>query len=87
MHDLAETNWHELSEPEVVRLLESDQSNGLTRAEVEARLRQFGRNEMTAVKPVSEWKRFFQQFAQPLMYVLLSASGVTFAIGEYVDSR
>jgi magnesium-transporting ATPase (P-type) len=83
---LAETNWHELPEPEAVRLLESDPARGLTQAEVGARLRQFGRNEMTAQKRMSEWKRFLLQFAQPLMYILLLASGVTLILSEYVDS-
>ena len=86
MKQLAETKWHELPEPEVVRLLESDPARGLTRAEVEARLRQFGRNEVTAQKRMSEWKRFLLQFAQPLMYILVLASVVTFFLGEYVDS-
>jgi magnesium-transporting ATPase (P-type) len=86
MKELTQNNWHELPEPEVVRLLESDQSNGLVQTEVEARLKQFGRNEMTAQKRMSEWKRFLLQFAQPLMYILLLASGVTLFLGEYVDS-
>jgi magnesium-transporting ATPase (P-type) len=86
MKELTQNTWHELPEPEVVRLLESDQARGLTQAEVEARLRQFGANEMTARKGMSEWMRFLLQFAQPLMYILLLASVVTFLLGEYVDS-
>ncbi len=86
MQKLATTNWHELSEQEAIRLVDSDRTNGLTRTEVEARLRQFGRNEMTARKRMSEWKRFLLQFAQPLMYILLIASGLTFALREYLDS-
>jgi Ca2+-transporting ATPase len=86
MKEPAENIWHELPEPEVVRVLESDQARGLTESEAEARLRQFGPNEMTAQKRMSEWKRFLLQFAQPLMYILLLASGVTLVFGEYVDS-
>jgi Ca2+-transporting ATPase len=82
MKELTGTNWHELPEDEAVRLLESDRAKGLATAEVEARLRKFGRNEMTARKRMSEWKRFLLQFAQPLMYILLIASGVTLALGE-----
>ena len=86
MKEIEKTDWHELSEQEAVLLLESDRAKGLTTTEVEARLRQFGRNEMTARKRMSEWMRFLLQFAQPLMYILLIASGVTLALGEYVDS-
>ena len=86
MKELTETNWHELPEPEVVRLLESDPARGLTRAEVEARLRQFGPNQMTARKRLSEWMRFLLQFHQPLIYILLAATGITVALGEWVDA-
>jgi cation-transporting P-type ATPase F len=84
--DLTGTNWHALSEQEAMRLLESDRVQGLATAEIKARLRKFGRNEMTARKRMSEWKRFLLQFAQPLMYILVIASGVTLALGEHVDS-
>ncbi len=86
MRDLTNNNWHDLSADEAIRLLGSDRAKGLTTAEITARLQQFGRNEMTARKRMSEWKRFLLQFAQPLMYILLIASGVTFALAEYVDS-
>jgi Ca2+-transporting ATPase len=86
MKELIQPKWHELKNPEVVSLLESDLISGLTQTEAEARLRQFGRNQMNAQKPMSEWLRFLLQFAQPLMYILLIASGVTFFLGEFVDS-
>jgi Ca2+-transporting ATPase len=86
MNELTQTHWHELPEQEVVRLLESDLTRGLSQTQVEARLRQFGQNQMNAQKPMSEWMRFLLQFAQPLMYILLIASGVTFFLGEFVDS-
>jgi ribosome-associated translation inhibitor RaiA len=70
MNELTNTNWHELSEQEAVQLLECDRANDLKKGEVGARLQQFGRNEMTARKRMSEWKRFLLQFAQPLMYIL-----------------
>jgi len=78
--------WHELPASEVSGALESDLANGLARAAVEERRRDFGPNEMTAPKRMSEWKRFIMQFAQPLMYILLLASAVTLFLGEYVDS-
>jgi cation-transporting P-type ATPase F len=86
MKEVIQPKWHELENPEVVSLLESDPSRGLTQTEAEARLRQFGRNEVNTQKPMGEWLRFLLQFAQPLMYVLLIASGVTFFLGEFVDS-
>jgi cation-transporting ATPase F len=86
MKELPQNNWHELPTDSVVKILESDPGTGLAKAEVEARLRQFGPNEMTAQKRMSEWMRFLLQFGQPLMYILLLASAVTLFLGEYVDS-
>jgi cation-transporting ATPase F len=86
MKELPQNNWHELPTDSVVKILESDPDTGLAKAEVEARLRQFGPNEMTAQKRMSEWMRFLLQFGQPLMYILLLASAVTLFLGEYVDS-
>jgi len=86
MKGLTPNHWHEIEDSEVARLLESDPARGLSEAEVEARRRHFGPNEMTAQKRMSEWMRFLLQFAQPLMYILLLASAVTLFLGEQVDS-
>jgi len=84
--NLTDIVWHELPALEVSGALESDLARGLAQTAVEARRIQFGPNEMTARKRMSEWKRFLLHFAQPLMYILLLASAVTFFLGEYVDS-
>jgi Ca2+-transporting ATPase len=59
---------------------------GLTPAEVEKRLRQFGPNQMTERKRLGEWMCFLLQFHQPLIYILLAATGITLALGEWVDA-
>ena len=79
-------NWHELPEEQAVRQLDCDLALGLTVAEAEARLQQFGPNQMTAEKRLSEWMRFLLQFHQPLIYILLAATGITVALGEWVDA-
>ena len=86
MKELTQTNWHELPVEQVAGLLESDPATGLAQAEVEARLLQFGPNQMTAQKRLSEWMRFLLQFHQPLIYILLAATGITVALGEWVDA-
>ena len=58
----------------------------LTAAEIEARLQEFGLNQMTARKRMSEWMRFLLQFHQPLIYILLAATAITGALGEWVDA-
>ncbi len=86
MRELDGIAWHQLAGKDAAGLLESDPAMGLARAEVEARLSAFGPNAMRAPKRLSDWKRFLFQFAQPLMYVLLIAAGVTFVLGQFVDS-
>ncbi len=86
MKEPTQNNWHELPAEQAAVLLGSDPATGLAQAEVEARLRQFGLNQMTARKRISEWMRFLLQFHQPLIYILLVATGITVALGEWVDA-
>jgi cation-transporting ATPase F len=86
MHDSPQTHWHELPAEQTSGRLKTDPATGLAQAEVEARLREFGPNQMTARKRLSEWMRFVLQFHQPLIYILLAATGITVALGEWVDA-
>jgi cation-transporting ATPase F len=79
------TSWHELSVGEVAELLDTDLASGLSAAEVESRLKRYGRNQVTEKPGTPSWKRFLLQFHQPLIYILLVASGLTLALGEIVD--
>jgi cation-transporting ATPase F len=84
--ELAGIAWHQLPAAEVAGVLECNPAIGLTQDEVEARLRAFGSNQMTARKRLSEWMRFLLQFHQPLIYILLAATVITLALGEWVDA-
>ncbi len=86
MISLTRSDWHQLPSRQAAGVLDSDPTTGLAQAEVEARLRQFGPNQMTAEKRISEWIRFLLQFHQPLIYVLLVATVVTGTLGEWVDA-
>ena len=81
----AHTSWHELPVSQVAQLLETNLVSGLSAAEVESRLKQYGPNKVTEKPGTPPWKRFLLQFHQPLIYILLVASGVTLALGEFVD--
>ena len=60
-------------------------SSGLSAAEVESRLKRYGPNKVTEKPGTPPWKRFLLQFHQPLIYILLVASVLTLALGEFVD--
>ena len=78
--------WHELTAVQAAETLGSDPATGLMAAEVEARSRQFGPNQMTAQKRLNSWIRFLLQFHQPLIYILLTSTGIAAAMGEWVDA-
>ena len=86
MKDLPKDLWHHLAEEDVFDALKSDHHEGLSQKEVEERLRLFGENSITAQKPISPLKRFLLQFHNPLIYILLVATAVTFFLEEYIDS-
>lgn len=51
----------------------TDLDIGLTAGEAAVRLAQVGPNEITAAKPVPAWRKFADQFADPLIYLLFAA--------------
>lgn len=57
-------------------------SGGLTSAEAEDRLRVYGQNDAAAVKRPSRFLRFLSRFRNPLVIILLAASGFAAATGD-----
>ena len=82
----ATATWHQLETTEVVQLLKSDCQRGLSGAEVTRRQQQYGLNIVSARGGTPAWKRFLQQFNQPLVYLLVAASVITAFLHEWVDS-
>ena len=62
---------------EVAQALGTDTRRGLTDAEVTARLARDGPNELAAEAPVPAWRRFFAQFQDVLVVLLLIATGIS----------
>lgn len=78
--------WHHLHPDEVLETLETHEQQGLTSRQASERLATHGPNTLTAA-PRSYWlKRLLLQFHNPLIYILLIATAVTLALGEYIDS-
>jgi cation-transporting P-type ATPase F len=79
-------SWHSLDAAEVVARLKSDAANGLTWDEARRRLEHHGPNRVEGRSGPGRLARFLLQFHQPLIYILIAASVVTFVLAEYVDS-
>ena len=86
MDNLLARHWHHLPRDEIETLLESDAEKGLDTFEVAHRQKKFGPNRVTLTKGKSPLVLFLLQFNQPLVYILLGAAFVTFALQEWVDS-
>jgi len=83
---LDDVRWHQVHTDEVAQLLGVDLKTGLPAAEVQRRQEKYGLNRLTARRGKSALKRFLLQFHQPLLYILLAATGITLYLGEYVDA-
>lgn len=59
---------------------------GLSSEEVKTRQLQYGRNVLPEKPPPSRFSVFVQQLKSPLVYVLLLATVVTFAMGRFSDA-
>ena len=78
--------WHTLDWGGALAVLEVSSEKGLVEGEVEARREKHGWNRIEQKAGVSAWVRLVRQFHQPLIYILLAATGVTLFLGEYVES-
>lgn len=79
-------HWHHLREEEVIELLGTDIHHGLDTFEVHHRLERFGRNVLTPRQKMSPLVRFFLQFHNPLIYILLVAGTITLFLKGMVDA-
>lgn len=86
MDTLLSGHWHHLPRDEVAILLESDGAKGLDMFEVAHRQKACGPNRLTVKKGRSPLVLFLLQFHQPLIYILLGATVITFALQEWIDS-
>ncbi|WEJ62404.1 cation-transporting P-type ATPase [Thiomicrorhabdus lithotrophica] len=86
MDNLREKHWHHHPLSELDALLESHNQNGLDELTVKERQLLYGSNRLTPQKGKNPFVMFMLQFHQPLVYILLAASIVTFILQEYVDS-
>ena len=86
MQNIEEKNWHSITVDNVVDTLNTDIKNGLTTQEYYSRVVTYGKNQLTQKKERSALVEFLLQFHNPLVYILLVATVVTFVLGEYIDS-
>ena len=62
---------------DVLAALATDPQSGLSEGEARARLERYGKNELTAEKPVPAWRKFLAQFQDVLVILLLIATVIS----------
>jgi magnesium-transporting ATPase (P-type) len=78
-------SWYSESAKTVFESLESTAA-GLSKEEVSDRLVKYGSNKLPEPKARGPLLRFFYQFHNILIYVLIAASAVTSSLGHWVDA-
>lgn len=82
---MASRSAYAVSPEEALRELDSNEQ-GLSQAEAQKRLVEFGPNELKKEKRESPIKMFLEQFTDILMIILLIATGLSIAVGEIIDA-
>lgn len=68
---------------ELVKQLETDPVNGLTNAMAVSKLEQYGKNKLKEAKKKSNTQRFFDQFKDVMIVILIIAAVISFIVAIY----
>jgi Ca2+-transporting ATPase len=68
---------------DVLTALSTDARSGLSKGDAQARLENYGKNELTAEKPVPAWRKFLAQFQDVLVILLLIATVISAGLWLY----
>lgn len=77
--------WHSLTSAQTASELASDFESGLSSAEAQARLAQFGANKLPEPQATSPWRIFFDQFKSVMTLLLVAAAGIAFVLGDELE--
>lgn len=70
--------WHDKSINNVITDLGADTRNGLSDKEAKKRLYEYGKNVILEKKKAGFWQKFFEQFKDFMIVILLAAAAVSF---------
>ena len=80
-------NYETISSKDSVSFLLSDAEKGLSESEAKARLEKYGPNKLQEKKKKSWIRIFFEQMANPMIYVLFAAVAITIGVSIYETIR
>lgn len=83
---MAKPAWYTESPSVVADKLGTDRMRGLSKAEAEKRLKQYGPNTLKAAHERSLFSLFVAQFNSLIVLLLIAATGISVAVGEYPEA-
>ena len=81
LKDIASQNTEQ-----VLSALQTDAGQGLSSAEANKRLKQYGLNIIPSHKKAAWWKELMQHFKSPLVILLLIAAAISFSVAETINA-
>jgi len=78
-------NYHSLTKKEVLNKLKTSEK-GLSKNQVEKRLKKYGKNELQKKKDFSIITIFLKQFKEPLVIILIAAILISLFVHEFIDA-
>lgn len=78
--------WYSLDATEVLHQLHVNENSGLSFAEADARLDQYGKNELRERPPKSPWVMLWEQFTATTVLVLIVAAVISAILGDFKDA-
>ena len=83
---MQEQKWYRMESREVEQELKTDLVRGLSAAEAEKRLQEYGPNALREPPRRSVLAMFFEQLKDVLVLILIAAALISCALGEWADS-
>ena len=79
-------SWHALGTEDVIKELNTVIESGLTQAEAERRLEEYGPNQLTEAPPTTFWEMLWEQFNNFVVILLIVAAVVSAVLGDYIEA-
>ncbi|MCD4687044.1 MAG: ATPase, partial [Anaerolineae bacterium] len=87
MNDAKTTSaWHAIPLDNALTALDTNAEKGLTTAEAQQRLEQYGPNALREQPRATFWQRLLAQFQSFVIYILIFAAVLSAALGDWVEA-
>jgi P-type Ca2+ transporter type 2C len=78
--------WHALEAEEVLHELNTRVGQGLSTADVERRMKEYGPNQLTEAPPTTFWQMLWEQFNNFVVILLIVAAIISAVLGDYIEA-